>query len=185
MARTRAAPSRRRDATADQPSRREPETSGPESPGVVTTIVYSVPPAVTLALTFLGLVSLALALVALVGRRRLLLARLSASTDPLTGLPNHRAVYEQLARSVREGDRAGTPFAVVMIDLDDFKRINDNYGHLRGDEVLKGVSRTIRHELRAHDFVGRYGGEEFVAVLPATARTSWAATIGASGSCAM
>ncbi len=81
-----------------------------------------------------------------------------ASTDSLTQLANRRMATRALGR-LREGD------TVIMIDLDHFKRINDNYGHVAGDETLQAFGRVLRECIRERDFVGRYGGEEFVVVL--------------------
>jgi diguanylate cyclase (GGDEF)-like protein len=87
------------------------------------------------------------------------LARL-AVTDEMTGLPNLRALHERLSLLIAEGAR-GRQFAVVMLDVDHFKVINDTYGHTIGDEALKQIARTLREHVRATDFVARYGGEEF------------------------
>jgi diguanylate cyclase (GGDEF)-like protein len=87
------------------------------------------------------------------------LARL-AVTDEMTGLPNLRALHERLALLLAEAQR-GRQFAVVMLDVDHFKVINDTYGHTVGDEALKQIARTLREHVRATDFVARYGGEEF------------------------
>lgn len=94
-------------------------------------------------------------------------------TDPLTDLPNRRALDEHLAKATEEYRSDGTPFSVLMIDLDHFKPINDNFGHPMGDRVLRETAIALREALRRHDFVARYGGEEFAAVLPgATASDS-------------
>ena len=94
-----------------------------------------------------------------------------ALADPLTGLPNRRALDgfldEALAAAALRG--AGPGPAVVMIDVDRFKQINDAISHARGDEVLRGVATALRSSLRAPDLVARYGGDEFVVVLPDTA----------------
>jgi diguanylate cyclase (GGDEF)-like protein len=87
-----------------------------------------------------------------------------AVTDALTGLPNRRAFDERLALLVAEGAR-GRQFALVLGDVDHFKRVNDTYGHAVGDEVLAHVGRTLRQSIRRTDFVGRYGGEEFCVLL--------------------
>jgi two-component system cell cycle response regulator len=84
-----------------------------------------------------------------------------ASHDSLTGLLNRRALYEQ-----QRTQNTGIPFSVVMIDLDHFKLINDQYGHLVGDEVLCQVARTIVERKRSSDHAGRWGGEEFLLLLP-------------------
>jgi diguanylate cyclase (GGDEF)-like protein len=91
------------------------------------------------------------------------LARL-AVTDEMTGLPNLRALHERLSLLVAEGQR-GRQFAVVMLDVDHFKVINDTYGHTVGDEALKQIARTLHEHVRATDFVARYGGEEFCILL--------------------
>ncbi len=89
-----------------------------------------------------------------------------ARTDPLTGARNRRALTEDLLALREDARRYGRPCAVAMIDLDLFKEYNDGYGHLAGDEALKTVVRTIERELRTGDGVYRFGGEEFVVLLP-------------------
>jgi diguanylate cyclase len=84
----------------------------------------------------------------------------SALTDPLTGLPNRRALDERLALLVSEGSR-GRQFALVLGDVDHFKKVNDTHGHSVGDEVLAHVGQVLRQSVRCTDFVARYGGEEF------------------------
>jgi diguanylate cyclase len=92
-----------------------------------------------------------------------------AQTDDLTGLPNRRSIVKMLDDEIARGHR-GTPCSVAMIDIDWFKRINDTYGHPAGDEVLRTVAITVFANIRANDRFGRYGGEEFLLVLPGTAR---------------
>ena len=94
--------------------------------------------------------------------------RVDAVTDGLTGLPNRRALLETLERDVAQAARHGVPISVLVIDADHFKRINDTYGHPVGDAVLRSVAEAIASSLRAGDFVARFGGEEFVVVLPFT-----------------
>ncbi len=89
-------------------------------------------------------------------------------TDPLTGLANRRHVEEQLAQEVARFERSGSGFAVVMADLDDFKRVNDEHWHPAGDAVLVHVAEVIRTTLRSLDTAGRWGGEEIILVLPMT-----------------
>jgi len=100
--------------------------------------------------------------------RNLAIAELRASTDRLTGLPNQRAVQDTLKRMVAQASRTISPLAAVLVDLDHFKQINDVYGHERGDEVLAAVGVAFRNVIRESDFAGRYGGEEFLILLPST-----------------
>ena len=89
-------------------------------------------------------------------------------TDGLTELFNHRHVHELLHEEWERSQRTGDPMAVAMLDLDRFKQINDTYGHPTGDVVLYETARIIRETAREIDMVGRYGGEEFIAILPDT-----------------
>ena len=90
-------------------------------------------------------------------------------TDGLTGLWNRRYLELSLRKEIERASRFNRPLSVLMVDIDRFKRVNDRYGHQRGDEVLIEVTRRLIGEIRSHiDFVARYGGEEFVVVLPET-----------------
>ena len=89
-----------------------------------------------------------------------------AATDPLTGLTNARAYYALCNQMILSALRLGTPFAVLFIDIDHFKRINDTHGHEAGDEVLREVAKCIRRTIRQSDVPGRIGGEEFSVFLP-------------------
>jgi len=89
-----------------------------------------------------------------------------ATTDPLTRLYNRRFMNEFLARETERSKRSHSKFAVVMADVDDFKRINDTYGHLSGDIVLKAIVRGMISGTREYDIAGRYGGEEFLIIMP-------------------
>jgi two-component system, cell cycle response regulator len=92
--------------------------------------------------------------------------RFEATHDAQTGLLNHGAILELLRKEVLRSQREGTPLGVIMLDLDHFKLVNDKYGHLVGDTVLREVSRRLQLSIRPYDSVGRYGGEEFVVVAP-------------------
>jgi diguanylate cyclase (GGDEF)-like protein len=100
--------------------------------------------------------------------RNLAIAEFRAATDGLTGLPNRRAVEETLRRMTAQAARTMSPLAALMCDLDHFKQINDQYGHSRGDDVLAAVGTALTTVIRASDFAGRYGGEEFLILLPNT-----------------
>jgi diguanylate cyclase (GGDEF)-like protein len=92
----------------------------------------------------------------------------SATYDGLTGLPRREVVLERLEEEVKRSVRHHRALSVVMLDLDEFKSVNDRHGHLTGDAVLRAVAETIRGRLRSTDTIGRYGGEEFIAILPET-----------------
>jgi len=89
-----------------------------------------------------------------------------ATHDALTGLLNRGAILETFSREQERSRRTRVPMAVLMLDLDHFKRINDTLGHLAGDAVLKETATRLTHAVRSYDSVGRYGGEEFLVVLP-------------------
>ena len=89
-----------------------------------------------------------------------------ASRDPLTDLWNHGTILATLRKEVARAARSHSPLAVVMVDVDRFKSINDAYGHPAGDAVLREASRRLRGALRTYDSLGRYGGDEFLAVVP-------------------
>ena len=89
-----------------------------------------------------------------------------ARTDALTGLPNRRALDEDLTRRLSEWRRQGRPLSIMMIDIDHFKKFNDSYGHQAGDAVLQQVATLLRETMRDSDFVGRFGGEEMAVILP-------------------
>lgn len=94
--------------------------------------------------------------------------RQKALVDPLTGLPNRAAWNERAALEVARWQRYGGELQLAVLDVDLFKRINDNYGHLAGDRVLKIIAQELAKRLRKTDFIARFGGEEFVVLLPAT-----------------
>lgn len=94
--------------------------------------------------------------------------RQKALLDPLTGLPNRAAWSEQIEREMQRWQENGGDLAMAILDLDHFKQINDGYGHLAGDKVLKIVAEQLRKRLRGQDFIARFGGEEFVLLLPDT-----------------
>ncbi|HEY0460162.1 MAG TPA: diguanylate cyclase [Pyrinomonadaceae bacterium] len=91
-----------------------------------------------------------------------------AFTDPMTGLPNARSLQIEFEKEVARADRNGTSFQVLMLDLDGFKAVNDTFGHKAGDKLLRELSKAMRGQLRDYDFLARYAGDEFVAIIPET-----------------
>ncbi|HEX8723435.1 MAG TPA: HD domain-containing phosphohydrolase, partial [Pyrinomonadaceae bacterium] len=92
-------------------------------------------------------------------------AESNALTDTLTGLPNARAMYVRYEQEASRARRTGRPFQVVMLDLDEFKQVNDTFGHKTGDRMLREVGRILQAQLREYDFLARYAGDEFVAIV--------------------
>lgn len=94
--------------------------------------------------------------------------RKAVKTDMLTGLLNRRGVEEAITKPMEDAQKETAPFTLIIADIDRFKRINDNYGHLTGDNVLKLISKLIQRHIKGRDVAGRFGGEEFIMALPET-----------------
>ena len=101
-------------------------------------------------------------------KKKNLLLEEMALTDGLTGIPNYRFFIENLEEEVKRGRRYKTPFSLIILDLDNFKEINDNHGHRHGDFVLQEVANRLQHGLRETDILARYGGDEFALLLTQT-----------------
>ncbi|MFZ9416581.1 MAG: GGDEF domain-containing protein, partial [Alphaproteobacteria bacterium] len=95
-------------------------------------------------------------------------ARRQAMSDPLTSVANRKAFDERLAREMAAASASGSDLALLLLDIDHFKRFNDSFGHVIGDEALKLVAQTLVAGVKGRDMVARYGGEEFAVILPAT-----------------
>ena len=90
--------------------------------------------------------------------------RAQARTDSLTGMLNRRAYYERIAEELARGERTGAPVSVVMLDIDHFKPVNDEYGHAEGDRALQAIAAKLRTTVRTDETAARYGGEEFALI---------------------
>lgn len=97
--------------------------------------------------------------------------RIKSVTDGLTGLYNHQFIIETLQKESKRSHRYSEELSILMMDIDKFKRVNDEYGHIMGDTVLERISETIMESIRDSDYCGRYGGEEFLVILPKTGLT--------------
>jgi diguanylate cyclase (GGDEF)-like protein len=164
------------DSGADRVPATQPESatavgeSDDTSPNMIERIVGVVPLPLKVALGML----VALLVLAIAGawrtQRRLALAERLAATDVLTGLPNRRHADEALERLLASARRKGRSVTVMLFDLDHFKAINDRFGHAAGDDALRATAQATRELLRGGDYVARFGGEEFLALLPETGR---------------
>jgi len=124
---------------------------------------------VTYLVAFVALLTNTIGFVLMQMERAVLGERELATRDPLTGAFNRRELMRLLDQLLRQSQRHAQPLALLMVDIDHFKRVNDTFGHALGDTVLREVAERMQARLRAYDLLARYGGEEFVVVLPNSA----------------
>lgn len=113
-----------------------------------------------------AVMALVLTMVVIAQRRAAEALRKLATTEPLTGLANRREIHRAIAAEIARSSRTGRPFAVVLIDVDRLKQINDTFGHRAGDRAILRVANALRVSRRAPDTAGRLGGDEFAVILP-------------------
>jgi diguanylate cyclase (GGDEF)-like protein len=139
------------------------------SPGaVIGALVEKIPPQYRIALIALAAISLLLAALTLRERRRMREVERQSLVDPLTGLPNRQAFERRLRREWTRSERYDRKLGLLLMDLDDFKAINDSRGHVFGDQVLQKAALTVVRRIRTTDMAARLGGDEFVVLCPET-----------------
>jgi diguanylate cyclase (GGDEF)-like protein len=162
-----------RRANRDRPDRSSPTASpvgpGPQAPNsFVGSVVDRIPPQYRWPVVVLACLMVLFAYTSLRERRRSLRVEQAALIDSLTGLPNRPAFERRLAKEWRRSERYGRPLGMLLIDLDDFKQVNDTQGHAAGDDVLREVAAAISGRIRVSDMAARLGGDEFVVICPET-----------------
>jgi diguanylate cyclase (GGDEF)-like protein len=144
-------------------SKPEPQRTQDSAPTEFVGRVFErIPPQYRAAVVVLACISALLAIISLRERRRSIRVQRLALVDPLTGLPNRQAFERRLAKEWKRAERYDRPLGMMLLDLDDFKEINDTQGHAAGDAVLREVAAAISGRVRAPDIAARLGGDEFV-----------------------
>jgi diguanylate cyclase (GGDEF)-like protein len=159
--------------TPDSPDAPSPATSptgqGPEAPNsFVDSVVSRIPPQYRWPVLVLACLAVLFAFTSMRERRRSLRVERVAFVDSLTGLPNRPAFERRLAKEWSRSERYDRPLGMLLIDLDDFKHVNDTQGHAAGDAVLREVAAAISGRIRVSDMAARLGGDEFVVICPET-----------------
>jgi diguanylate cyclase (GGDEF)-like protein len=154
----------------NRPSRRsEPAGPGPAAPNsFVGSVVDRIPPQYRWPVLVLACLAILFAFTSMRERRRSVRVERAALVDSLTGLPNRPAFERRLAKEWRRSERYNRPLGMLLIDLDDFKQVNDTQGHAAGDAVLREVAEAISGRIRVSDMAARLGGDEFVVICPET-----------------
>jgi diguanylate cyclase (GGDEF)-like protein len=146
-----------------------PAGPGPQAPNsFVDSVVDRIPPQYRWPVVVLACLMILFAFTSLRERRRSLRVEQAALIDSLTGLPNRLAFERRLAKEWRRSERYNRPLGMLLIDLDDFKQVNDTQGHAAGDAVLREVAAAISGRIRVSDMAARLGGDEFVVICPET-----------------
>jgi diguanylate cyclase (GGDEF)-like protein len=149
-------------------SSRSPSKPRPASPSIVNRVINRIPAEYKIALVGLGLLALLFAVVSIRERRRSRRVERQAMVDALTALPNRQAFERRLAKEWKRAERYERSVGVLMLDLDNFKQINDGQGHAAGDRVLGEAAMLISGRIRSADLAARWGGDEFVVLCPET-----------------
>jgi diguanylate cyclase (GGDEF)-like protein len=153
---------------AQRDSMKRDVPSRPNTPSLVNRVVNRIPPQYRAAVVGLGLLSVFFAVIYLRERRRSTRMQRAALIDPVTKLPNRQAFEDRLTMEWKRSERYERDLGLLLLDLDDFKQINDSQGHAKGDEVLRRTAQSLSDRIRESDMAARFGGDEFVVLCPET-----------------